>query len=448
MNDRQFWDSYLSSMEDLREDPPPEVKRQVFQRMARMRRRKRLMQGGAYGLLALLFLGGSTFFLLPAEEQDETAYTDEDAVHVWDRHIPGLNAGPGTSREKVPPEEGKKERADKLVAQTVSANEGEASEKDLDKRGGRTASGEARERKKGRRSVKKADMKKPEGSTPDENKTKKRGEQKKPAGTVKKKNPGGAENLDESSLEPMPDRIPKADGYEAEGTIGMKEKELPVPDIDISQRRFFVGADMAFNFTRLMDRKTMESFKASSLVATEGDVFMDVALSGGVNLSERTRVLGRYFMKKDIGQQYYQYVEGRFREQGIQLTYRNYELLLEHDLLQGNIDPEHQSYLSVFGGGHVASLRQAQRKGEGRMVDVSGQYRDRTFGVKGGFRLGMECPSGFDVGLLLGSSYSLSDIGGQENPRSLTEGKTRNLSLGAGLSVRYNFGPPLGATHP
>lgn len=453
MNDEQFWDTYLSSMEDLSQEPPPEVKERVFRKMRREQRRKRWMRRGALGFLGLLLLGSGSLLWNPFRT-DETfiAGNDEEALHVWDAPLSqledDLEARSG-SAELVDEKEGKSlearneqeekgaerkdrngasdQKLDRRVPPTNNRS-GEqragGSEQDGSQEGGRKSLAEAREQEeeaslKKEEKLEKGSIDEAEATAADGQKATKKGGNK---------------------LRSLPARIPQVDEPESLILTSSNGGGAEGESTEWGDPRFFVGSDMTFNFTRLLDEHAKESFSSGSLVSTEGELYFDMSLTAGLRLGDRTRLLGRYFMKKDVGQQVYRYVEGRYKAQGIRLSYRNYELMLEHDLAEHRIDDASSIFLSAYLGGHMGSLRKAERSEKSEALNVQDDFKDRNFGLQGGLRAGFANDKGFDVGLLFGASGGLSNNRAEDPELSLLEGPARNISVGTGLSLRYHFG--------
>jgi hypothetical protein len=453
MNDRQFWDSYMSSMEDLKEDPPPEVKEQLFRRMRREQRRKRWMKRGAFGLLGLLLLGSGGLLMDPWNETDNASRIAQDGVHVWDFSISGLEP------ELIPEDaaRGRSVRTGNIASAPSEGGNGRSkgdNSKDGNVKNGSSRGGEEKDESSAPKrrkpySEKEAAMasdrsrgevrdRKEESALSSDRGIEKEAESKGGLGSAEG-SPRKDPEQGKGPLESLPNETPVADEPQTPNEIEFGG-EFGESDRKIASPRFFVGSDVAFNFTRLLDQKMRESFEPGSLVATEGELYFDFGLTAGLQLSERTSVVGRYFMKKDVGQRYYEYVDGRYMERGIQLSYRNYELLLEHDIVQKDLGDGFSSSISAYGGAHLAQLREAQRLAEGGSLDVSDQYKDRVYGVQGGLRFGMATKRGLDLGLMLGASYGLSDGLTEGASSALTEGSVRNLSVGSALSLRYHFG--------
>ena len=460
MKDKQFWDAFLSSMEELTEDPPKSVKEGVFQGMDRYYRRRRRLKRGMVGMLGICALGlSSAFFISEAEtnleklseEQDEMPASSDlkGAIEVFPLAPSGeskASKNEAQRKREIASARGTKEqkRSAVSIAQAKKSKkmQSEHEEVQASRNNDKASLGQDPISKEGRAVGKKAAS----SNERTYNKQDARG-LKNPDSDhdgFKIRNNKGAGDAGERSrkgLDPMPaysleERTVEPDQAKLD-TIDPIEKK---PGFSSQDQRFFIGSDLALNFTRLMDQRTIESFESTSLVSTDADLYFDHGISAGVRLGARTKVLGRYFMKKDIGQQYGHYENGRFRSEAVQLSYRNYEVLVEHDVAQGYIKAKHRTYLSIYGGGHYAHLRKAERKEEGSPRAVTVRYKDHSFGVDGGLRMGLEMRSGLDLGFLLGASYSLTPIRKADADEMLTERDVRNLSLGGGLSLRYHFG--------
>ncbi len=466
MKDQQFWDTFLSSLEDLMEEPPSTVKEGVFQGMDRYYRRRRRLKRGGLGLLLACVLGGGTFLFTELDD-DTRKKLAGDQVEIPEYAKPlGPAAHPppqagkqggGTSSHLNEPKKGmlkrssagggEKEDGVKKYAQTESekgneqkeeakgvasrevseAGSSDNSPESLHEEGGRTKENEAYEgdgtasaSSGSRMERKEVKMKESEAVSSAKNAEK---------------------NLAKEGLDPMQTRLPKVSSVSPEELeeLGF-QPPAEAERSSLATPRFFVGSDLAFNFTRVMDSRTKKSFEQRSLVSTDGELYFDLGLTVGYDLSDRTRLIGRYFMKKDLGQRYYDYIDGRYRAQGIQLSYRSYGLLIEHDLANTSLTHNADGILSAYGGGRLGTLRQAQVTEEGRDVDVSEYYKDQVFSVEGGLRVSMRTRKGLDVGVLFGASCGLTQARSSSSGPSVATNSSRTLSSGAALSLRYNFG--------
>lgn len=430
MNDGNLWDRFLSSFEGLVQTPPSSVKEGVFSELDRAARRRRRLKRGTSLLLIPLLFGGAAYFISSEQEGGNASPSgNELAVQSASEGESGiLSAIPSTrDAESGPVNRGAAERD---ASPSSPRREDEASSPE-----GATESESIVQDRPGDRSGESASQ----GEDPNGDQLAQDPSKGERVQEVEEKPMNGETGPDGDKLARMPRKKPKNDDPDPE--LASKDG-WGLDQEDQLERfpRFFVGGNGLMNFTRFVDPQTIESFESTSLIATEADRALDVGVEMGVQLTHRSALVVRYFAKEEVGQDYEQYVNGRFHSQRLRLTYRKFDLLFEQDVLEGSFMGEHRSFLSLYGGGHYSILRQAERSSMGEDRMMPNEYEPQAYGVDAGLRFGVGTSYGLEAGVLLNASMGLSDIRQDENVPEHLSGSSQKTSVGVGLSLRYRFG--------
>ncbi len=201
---------------------------------------------------------------------------------------------------------------------------------------------------------------------------------------------------------------------------------------------FALGLTAAVKNTWLFNHETFQGFNPGSGIATQMQVYPDIAINLRYRASHNWVVESSISFSSNAGQRYEQFVFGRYSQRSIALNYLHGELIAGYRHNKKWLLQNQAVYHSTALGFYYGRLNAAIETIAGEKEDVSALYRKEDFGFIAGHSLGIPLSGRmlFSPGLYI--TWGLPNIyKGEYTLPSIK--KTHNRSLELRLSLYYNL---------
>lgn len=152
--------------------------------------------------------------------------------------------------------------------------------------------------------------------------------------------------------------------------------------------RFYGGVITTYKNTWLLTRETFDGLRSESLNTTEFVVFPDAGLSLGYVFTDKWSAQAEAFLYSSTGQEYHDYIFGRYARKKIVLRYSTLALRAKYRVTGKGYIPNRSSF-SFTAGSYLSFLHDADQVINKEVSKIKSDY------------------SRFDVGLVLGGEFEL-----------------------------------------
>jgi hypothetical protein len=203
---------------------------------------------------------------------------------------------------------------------------------------------------------------------------------------------------------------------------------------------FFVGAAITVSEVWALNYETYDGWDKESLSVNNTKVGSDLSILAGLNISDTRGVQAELSLFKSRGQSNSTYVDGEYVTTDLHLLYSQINFLFKRRHSRYLFRDKVPTSISVLAGPYLAHLRGASATLNGQGSDVQNQYMNYDFGVDFGLEYDLHVLDKWAVSASVRGSAGLVNVfaGNSKIPRDFD--RTRNLSLGAQIGVKYMLG--------
>lgn len=207
--------------------------------------------------------------------------------------------------------------------------------------------------------------------------------------------------------------------------------------IENKKREYFIGTSGNFTNSWLLSNKTMNSIRNSPYSAAKPQRNNSFSLIGGINLNERLSLQIEALIEKSNGQDYQEYLNGKFINNQIHLNYSTLQVAGRYKFIkEGKHIPV--SHNLVFGT-YAGYLHNANQNINDEEENIRNKYKNYDLGVLFGY----EIDSRISHNLILSTGVRIDPgliniyTGSEEIPSEFNKTYTTSFSLQ--LSLKYNL---------
>ncbi len=217
------------------------------------------------------------------------------------------------------------------------------------------------------------------------------------------------------------------------------EIEFPNKGTKYIQRKykpFSIGFIYQYDNTWLINNETRTAFDKTSLVATNYSLTGSYAVLLNYSISCFSEISTEFYVNDKIIQDYGEYIEGRYSNKKIELTYLKAALLYKQNF-SVKIN-QNKSKFSISAGMYAAKLNTEYRYLDNKIVSTENLYDNFDYGIK--INAGKEVDLGqFVFGYGLNTEYGLKNIFTGNNNMKAEFDITKTYKIGAYVSLRYKI---------
>ncbi len=202
--------------------------------------------------------------------------------------------------------------------------------------------------------------------------------------------------------------------------------------------RFSGGVITSYKNTWLLSRETFNGLRSESLNTTELVLFPDAGLSLGYMFTEKLTIQAEAYLYSSTGQEYHDYIFGRYARKKIVLRYSTLALRTKYRITGQGFIPDRSSF-SFTAGGYLSFLDDANQVINNEISKIRSDYKRYDFGIMAGGEFELNLNEYLSVAPGLNLTLGLTNIykGTGNNPGY--PGRTHNGSAGFQLSFYYHF---------
>ncbi|MFP4018951.1 MAG: outer membrane beta-barrel protein [Bacteroidales bacterium] len=213
-----------------------------------------------------------------------------------------------------------------------------------------------------------------------------------------------------------------------------------IPEEEVMENNkpeYFVGTSGNFTNSWLLSNKTMNSIRNSPYSSANPQRNNSFSLFGGVNLNERLSLQLEALIEKSNGQNYKEYLNGKFINNQIQLNYSALQLAGKYKFIKEgkNIPVSHNLVFGVY----ASYLNNANQSINDEEENIRNRYKNYDLGALFGY----EIDSKLSHNLILSTGVRIDPgliniyTGSEDIPSEFNKTYTTSLSLQ--VSLKYNL---------
>lgn len=202
--------------------------------------------------------------------------------------------------------------------------------------------------------------------------------------------------------------------------------------------KFYGGLITTFKNTWLLTRETFNGLRSESLNTTEFVVFPDAGLSLGYGFTEKWSAQAEAFLYSSTGQEYRDYIFGRYARKKIVLRYSTLAFRTKYNI-SGKGNTTNRSSFSFNAGGYLSFLHNADQVINDEVSKIKSDYKRFDYGITLGGEFELHLNEYFSIAPGLNLTLGLSNIykGNANNPGNPR--RTHNGNAAFQLSFYYHF---------
>ncbi len=207
--------------------------------------------------------------------------------------------------------------------------------------------------------------------------------------------------------------------------------------------RWSVGIVSAIKNTYLLNRKTIEGFKADNMNESKIAFLPDLGVNVKYAFNQKLLMDMNVFFSSASRQNYNEYLFGKYESTHIQLNYLLAEFSLKHNSSRSFLSSEKIIRRNVAGI-YLGSLQDARETVGSGTQNVTAQYAPLDYGVLAGqeFEIKTRTPLKFTAGIT--AKYGLANAfkGSERTPAYLHRTHNASIEFRVGLAWRFKSGSP------
>ncbi|MFO8234841.1 MAG: hypothetical protein R6U04_05510 [Bacteroidales bacterium] len=199
--------------------------------------------------------------------------------------------------------------------------------------------------------------------------------------------------------------------------------------------KIYIGTSGQFTNTWLLSNKTLNSIKNSPYSAAEPQRNNSFSLIGGIELNDRLSFQVEGLLNNSNGQNYKEYLNGKFITNQINLNYSSIQLAGRYKFIKEgkNIPVSHNLVFGTYG----SYLQNANQHINDEQQNIRASYKNYDFGLLVGYEIDSRISQNliFSSGVRLDPGLINIYSGSEELPSEFNKTYTTSLSLQ--LSLKY-----------